>query len=87
MVWCDVGLQVKMKFPRLLDGFGDGLAGEQIVAEKDRPERLHRRAVTDKPTFRRVALTVLFLRAMLRGDEFRRKRPDLLVAGCHDARA
>jgi len=40
------------EFPaRLLDGFGDGLAGEQIVAEKDRPERLHGRAVTDMPTF------------------------------------
>ena len=35
IVWCDAGLHVKMKLPPgLLDGGGDRLAGEQIIAEE-----------------------------------------------------
>jgi len=71
----------------LLDGGGDGLAGEQIVAEKDWPEVGHRRAVPRAPSLRGVAFAILLLGPVLWRDELRRQRQDLLVARCHDAGA
>src|SRR5580704_4333882 len=72
---------------RPLDGGGDWLAGEQVVAEKDRPARRHRRTMPLQPALRGVAFAVLLLRSVAGGDEFRRQRQNLLMAGCDDGGA
>ncbi len=64
-----------------LDGGRDRLAGEQIVPEIDRPKVGDRRALPGQPALGGVAFAILLLRPILRGDEFRRQRQDLLVAG------
>ena len=64
----------------LLDGGGDRLAGEQVVAEKDRPQMRHRSAMPGQPALGGVALAVLLLRPVLGGDELRRQRQHLMVA-------
>ena len=71
----------------LLDGGGDRLAGEQVVAEEDWPAVRHERAVPGQPALCGVALAILLLRPVLGGDEFRRQRQDLLMAGGDDAGA
>ena len=73
MVRCDAGLQVKMKLPPACwTGGGDRLAGEQIVAEEDRPEMGRRRTMPCEPAFDGVAFAILLLRAILGDDELRR---------------
>jgi len=71
----------------LLNGGGDGLAGEQIIAQEDWSKAAYRRAVPGKPAFRGVAFAILLLRPILGRDELRRQRQDLLVARRHDAGA
>ena len=63
-----------------LDGRDDGLAGKQIVAEKDRPKVSDRGGVPCQPAFRRVAFAILLHRPILRRDEFGRQWQDMLVA-------
>src|SRR5277367_5962246 len=71
----------------VLDGGGDRLAGEQVVAEVDRPQMRQRRRMPTQPAFGGIALAVLLLRPVLRGDELRRQRQDLLVTRCDHAGA
>src|SRR5258708_17040294 len=68
-----------------LDGGGDGLTGEEVVAEIDRPIAQEGRAMLGEPALGGAALAVLLLRAVLRDDELGRQRQDLRVAGCHEA--
>ena len=70
-----------------LDGGGDGLTGEQVIAQEHRPVRGQRRTVPLQPALRGVALTILLLRPVLGRDERGRQGQDLLVAGRHDAGA
>ena len=71
----------------LLDGLGDRLAGEQVVAEIDRLVACQGGAMLGQPALGSVALAILLFRAVLRGDELGRQRQHLLVAGCHQAGA
>jgi hypothetical protein len=59
--------------------------GKQIVTEIGRPEVSNRGALSAQPPFRRVTLAILLLRPVLRCDELRRQRQDLLVAGSDQA--
>ena len=78
MAGCEVGLHVKMKFPPACWTVGgDGLTGEQIVAEKNRPAVGHRGSVPHEPALRGIAFAVLLLRAVLGRDEFRWQRQNL----------
>jgi len=63
------------------DGLAQGLAGEQIVAEIDRAKPGVVRPVGRQPPLRSGVLTVLFFRAILRGNEFWFERDDLVVPG------
>ena len=59
----------------------DGLAGEQIVAEKDGTQRAQPRGVLGVPALDGVAFAVLFFGAVLRRDELGNQRHDLGMAG------
>ena len=59
------------------------LAGEQIVAEINRVERAITLAVGGQPALRRHVLAILLHRPVLRDDEFRFQRDDLIVPRCH----
>ena len=60
------------------------MTGEKIVAEIDRAQRRQPRAVRRMPAFDGVALAILFLGAVLGGDELGHERNDLGMAGRHD---
>jgi hypothetical protein len=51
----------------LMDGLGDRLTGEEIVAPVDRPKLRHRWTVPGQPAFGGVPLTVLLLGSVPRG--------------------
>jgi len=88
MVGCDAGFAGEYEVAaRLLDRGGDRLAGEQIVAEEDRPKVPHRPAMPGEPPFGGVAFAILLFRSVLGRDEFGRHRQDLLMARGHDAGA
>ena len=70
-----------------LDGLGDRLTGHQIVREKHRAQMGQRRTMACQPALHRVALAILLLRPVLRSNEFRRQRQDMLVARRDDAGA
>src|SRR5258708_28574492 len=63
------------------------LAREQIVAEIDRIELGVVRAMGREPALRRPVLAVLLLGAVLRDDEFRLQRDDLVMTGRHQRRS
>jgi hypothetical protein len=65
----------------LLDGLDDRLVSIEIVAEVDRPEPGDAGAVVDQPALGGGALAILLLAPVLGGDELRRQRQDLGVAG------
>ena len=67
----------------VLDGGGDRLTGKQVVPEIDRPEMADRGTVPGQPSLGGIALAILLLRAILRGNELRRQGQDLRVARCH----
>ena len=56
------------------------LAGEEIVGQIHRAQRLQARAVLLEPAFDGVALAILLLGAVLFGDELRRERNDLRMS-------
>jgi hypothetical protein len=60
---------------------GDGLTGEEIVAQIDGPQRPQPGVMLVKPAFDGVSLAILFFDAILRRDELRRQRYDFGVAG------
>lgn len=68
-----------------LDGGGDRLASEEVVAEIDRPVAGDCRSVFGEPALGGIAFAVLLLGAVLRDDELGRQRQNLLVARSHDA--
>src|SRR5580704_5757350 len=70
-----------------MDGLGDRLTGEEIVAQVDRPKVGHSRAVPGQPAFRGVAFTILLLRAVLGCDELGRQRQHAGMARRHDRSA
>jgi hypothetical protein len=70
-----------------MDGLGDRLAGEEIVAQVDRPKVRHRRTEPGQPAFGGVPLTVLLLRSVLGRDELGWQRQDAGIAGRHDGGA
>ena len=65
---------------------GDGVAGEQIVAQKHGAQRREPCAMLVEPALDGVAFAVLLLGAVLGRDEFRHQRHDLGMAGRHDRR-
>ena len=69
----------------VLDRGGDRLAGEQVVTEINRPEMGNCATMPDQPALGGIALAILLLRPVLRGDELRRQRQDLRVARCDHA--
>ncbi|MGA2291602.1 DUF2927 domain-containing protein, partial [Bradyrhizobium sp.] len=62
-------------------GLAQRLAGEQVVTKKDRIEPCVARAVGGQPSLGRGVLAVLLFRAILRRDEFRLERDNLVVSG------
>ena len=59
----------------------DRLAGEQVVTEIDRIEPGVTGAVSREPTPSGTALAILFLAAIVRGNELRRQREHAVVTG------
>src|SRR5271157_5296482 len=68
---------------RVQHGLAERLAGKQIVAEIDRVECRVALTVGGQPALGRHVLTILLRRPVLRDDEFRLQRDDLVVPGCH----
>ena len=66
-----------------LDRFAHRLVGEQVVAQVDRPEPGILRTMRAQPAPGRAALAILLVAAILRDDELRRQRHDVIVPGCH----
>ena len=64
-------------------GLAHRLVGKQIVAEVDRVEPGIVGTVGGQPATCRTALTILFLRAILRGDELWLERHDMIVPRCN----
>src|SRR5258708_23793579 len=58
----------------------DGLAGEEIVAEIDRPQRREPGVMLVEPALAGVSLAILFFGAVLRCDELRHQRYDFGMA-------
>src|SRR3954452_16795078 len=69
----------------ILDRGNVRLAGKQVVTEIDRLQVSEGGAVAGQPALGGVALAVLLLRPVLRRDEFRQQRQDLLVGGSDHA--
>ena len=67
-----------------MDGLGDRLTGEEIVAQVDRPKPSHRRTMPGQPAFGGVAFAVLLLGAILGRDELGGQRQDACMARRHD---
>jgi hypothetical protein len=65
---------------------GDGLAGEEIVAEIDGPQRCEPGVMLVEPALDGVSLAILFFRAVLRCDELRHQRDDFGMARRDDRR-
>ncbi len=61
----------------VLEPLDHALAGEEIVGEIHRAQRLQARPVLFMPAFDGVSLAILLLGAILFGDELRRQRNDL----------
>ncbi len=70
---------------RSLHGGADRLAGEQIIAEIDRPQATDGRAVGDQPTLGRGMLAVLLVGTVLRDDKLRRQGQNAGMTGRHQS--
>jgi hypothetical protein len=70
-----------------LNGRGNRLTSEQIVAEKYRPKMTERGAIPGEPALDRVALAMLLRRAVLRHNELWRQGQDMLLPRRHNAGA
>lgn len=68
------------------DQLGDGLTGEQVVAQIDRTQRRDPCVVIVEPALDGVALAILLLGAVLRRDELGHQGNDLGMAGRDDGR-
>jgi len=63
----------------------DRLAGEQIIAEIDRPQATDGWAVGDQPTLGRRMLAVLLVGTVLRDDKLRRQGQNAGMTGRHQS--
>ena len=79
-------MQTKMKCPvNGKDGLAQRLAGKEIVAEIDRVEPGILLAVGCKPPLRGGVLAILFICAILRGNEFRLEWDNFVMARGHQS--
>lgn len=81
------GLAGENEVPAAVEGgLADGLVREQIVAKIDRLEMGVLGAMRGQPAPSGSAFAILLLRAVLRDDEFRFQRHDLIMSRCDKAR-
>ena len=66
--------------------FGDGLTGEEIIAEIHGAQGRQPRVMLAEPAFNGVTLAILLLGAILGRDEFGHERHDFGMAGRHGRR-
>src|SRR5215472_18109120 len=81
---CEDGLQTKMKCPSTARTAAQiGWREKQVVTEIDRIEPGVTGAVSREPTPCGTALAILFLAAIVRGNELRRQREHAVVTRSH----